>query len=298
MDGVQLNDSDKVTVKTTDPIKVLPLGTNGHSASSPTAKHSTENPSLSETSVCKDGIRLEPEKQGTEWIDLVEEMTSLEGEPASRVATTVEPTLSTTKTSIPCSQGNSGPWNVDWLQNTQEGDTGLISSKNKKLKKVINAKGGKGGRLSNKQGKKKAGGVLRHPVLTYKKVARLPISDREEVMKALRKSKLMNVVKQKIQNRRQLRDRVTRSLEAVNVNSLNESCSLDSVNNDWSNWVALNGSEVSKAADVQCIGKTLGVSFKGNCHNNFTVLSRHNKGASGPVLTSLADERMEVQEGG
>jgi len=298
MDGVQLNDSDKVTVKTTDPIKVLPLGTNGHSASSPTAKHSTENPTISETSVCKDGIRLEPKKQGTEWIDLVEEMTSPEGEPASRVATTVEPTLSTPKTSISCSQGNSGPWSVDWLHNTQEGDTGLISSKNKKLKKVLNAKGGKGGRLSNKQGKKKAGGVLRHPVLTYKKVARLPISDREEVMKALRKSKLMNVVKQKIQNRRQLRDRVTRSLEAVNVNSLNESCSLDSVNNDWSNWVALNGSEVSKAADVQCIGKTLGVSFKGNCHNNFTVLSRHNKGASGPVLTPMADERMEVQEGG
>jgi len=282
------------TKQTTVTIKVLAnLHTNGHSDSPPIAKQSTENPTLSETSVCKDGISMEKEKQVTKGINFVEEMTSCAGDSASMaidqtIATTVGPKLNTTKSLTPCSLGTSGPWSVDWLQNTQEGDKGLISSKNKRLKKVVKANGGNGGRLSNKHGKKKAGGVLRHPVLTFKKVARLPISDREEVMKVLRKSKLMNVVKQKIQNRRRQRERVTRSLEAVNVNSLNESCSLDSVNNDWSNWVALNGSEVSKAADVQC------VSFKGNCHNNFSVLSRHKKVALGPVLTPMANERVDV----
>jgi len=60
----------------------------------------------------------------------------------------------------------------------------------------------------------------------------------------------------------------------VSQNSPNDSSSLNSVNNDWTDSVALNGSEVAKAADVQCIGKVLGVSFKGSCHNKFSVLSR------------------------
>jgi len=35
--------------------------------------------------------------------------------------------------------------------------------------------------------KRKAGGVLRHPMLTLKKVARLPSKDRQEVLKVLKK---------------------------------------------------------------------------------------------------------------
>jgi hypothetical protein len=31
---------------------------------------------------------------------------------------------------------NSGPWSVDWLENMQQGDIGLISSKKKRLRKV------------------------------------------------------------------------------------------------------------------------------------------------------------------
>jgi len=116
-------------------------------------------------------------------------------------------------------------------------------------------------------------------------------------MKVLWKSKIMKVLKQKIQNRRRQREKVTRSLKAVNVNSQNESSSLGSVNNDWSNWVALNESEVSKAADAQCIGKILGVYFKGNCHNKFSVLSRYMKVELGYVLTPLVDDRDDEEEG-
>jgi len=60
--------------------------------------------------------------------------------------------------------------------------------------------GGTGAQLVKNNVKKKAGGVLRHPVLTLKKVARLPSKDKEEVMKVLRKSKIMKVLKQNIQN--------------------------------------------------------------------------------------------------
>jgi hypothetical protein len=49
------------------------------------------------------------------------------------------------------------------------------------LKKVVKEKGGGEGRLRNNVAKKKAGGVLRHPVLTLKKVARLPSKEGEEL---------------------------------------------------------------------------------------------------------------------
>ena len=55
---------------------------------------------------------------------------------------------------------HSRPWSVDWLQNIQKGDIGLISFKNKRLKKVVKEKSSK-----SNANKKKAGGVLRHPVL-------------------------------------------------------------------------------------------------------------------------------------
>jgi len=60
----------------------------------------------------------------------------------------------------------SGPWNVDWLKNVQQGDIGLISSNKKRLKKVV--KGGAGSDVSGKAHvtKKRVGGVLRHLVLT------------------------------------------------------------------------------------------------------------------------------------
>jgi len=55
--------------------------------------------------------------------------------------------------------------------------------------------------------------VLRHPVLTLKKVSRLPSKDRQEVMKVLRDSKTLKFLKQKIRNRRRQREIVTRSIE-------------------------------------------------------------------------------------
>jgi hypothetical protein len=107
----------------------------------------------------------------------------------------------------------------------------------------------------------------------------------------------MKVLKQKIQNRRRQRERVTRSLEVASLKSQNESSSSGSVNNDWSNWVALNGSDVAKAADAKCIGKVIGVSFKGDCHNKFSVLSRQKNVDVGPVLMPVVDERDAEEEG-
>jgi len=168
---------------------------------------------------------------------------------------------------------NSGPWSVDWLHNLQKGDVGLISSRTKRLRTVAKVLSRRCESHKNKVTKRKAGGVLRHPVFTLKKVARLPSKDRQEVMKVLRGSKSMKCLKQKISNRRHQREKIIRSLETTTHNSNSKSGSMASVNNDWTNWVVLRGNEETKADDIQGIGKTLGISFGGNNHNKFSILS-------------------------
>jgi len=64
--------------------------------------------------------------------------------------------------------------------------------------------------------------------------------------------------------------------------------------NDWTNWIALKGSEEVKKDDINDIGKIIGVSFNGTTHNKFTVLSRSKRVEKGLVLTSVVDEGGEV----
>jgi len=189
---------------------------------------------------------------------------------------------------------HSGPWSVEWLENVQQGDIGLVSSKNKRLRKVGKDINENGGSLKRGGTKVKAGGILRHPALTLKKMARLPSTDRQEVLKVLHNSKILRVLKQNIRNRKRLREKVTRSLEQVHKSSLNESSSSASVHNDWKHWAVLHGNEETKAADVQDIGTSIGVSFKGSNHNNFSVLSRMKKVELGSVLTPVLEGRAEV----
>jgi hypothetical protein len=302
-EGVNLIVTGKETVETTNSIKVLDnCQPNGDLDSPPEVQQIFEVPTSSETSVCKDDSGMENDNQATMGTDSNEEVPGAGASTLIMVSQNSSAEVGSKRKTVrndytSCSLGNSGPWSVDWLQNIQQGDIGLISSKNKRLKKVGNTVGGKGGRLLKNKVKKKAGGVLRHPVLTLKKVARLPSKDREEVMKVLRKSQIMKVLKQKIQNRRRQRERVTRSLEVVSLKSQNESSTSGSVNNDWSNWVALNGSEVAKAEDAKYIGSVIGVSFEGDCFNKFSVLSRQKKGDSRPVLKPAVDEREAEDEG-
>jgi hypothetical protein len=61
------------------------------------------------------------------------------------------------------------------------------------------------------------------------------------------------------------------------------------VQNDWKNWVKLNGSEIEKEKDVQDIGNVIGVSFQGSSHNKFSVLSRSKNLELEPVLSPVGD---------
>ncbi|GAU14077.1 hypothetical protein TSUD_169020 [Trifolium subterraneum] len=84
----------------------------------------------------------------------------------------------------------SGPWSLEWLHDHEHGEAGVIFSATKGVKE-----GGRLGTRHSKEGqletrRRRAGGLLRHPVLSLKKVARLPREDRVEVLKVLNKSVL------------------------------------------------------------------------------------------------------------
>ena len=61
--------------------------------------------------------------------------------------------------------------------------------------------------------------------------------------------------------------------------------------------MALNGSDESKAADIQAIGKAISISFKGTTHNKFSALARPRGVTDGPVLTPVEVEEGEVGGG-
>ncbi|PNX71513.1 putative sulfate transporter, partial [Trifolium pratense] len=162
----------------------------------------------------------------------------------------------------------SGPWSLEWLHDHNLGDAGVIFSGCKRVRKGVHI-GGRHhkGRPSGPR-KSKEGGPLRHPFHSIKKVARMPSNDRRDVLKVLKKSI----------RRRRGGDEVNRSCSVRRRASLDESSSSASVNNDWKNWVAMQGTEQMAVDDVWGIGKAIGVKFKGDNVNMFRVLSRAGKG--------------------
>lgn len=111
------------------------------------------------------------------------------------------------------------------------------------------------------------GGVLRHCVHSLKKVARLPYNDRRAVLHDL---------KRRIRKRHG-KAGVSRSVEMVSKGISEGASSSSSVNNDWKNWVVLRRNEEVEVENVWGLGKAIGVNFKGENHNMFSVLSRVKK---------------------
>ncbi|PNX98197.1 putative sulfate transporter [Trifolium pratense] len=162
----------------------------------------------------------------------------------------------------------SGPWSLEWLHDHNHGDAGVIFSACKRGRTgVYHGERQHMCRQSDPR-KSKDGGPLRHPLHSIKKVARMPCKDRKEILKVLKK----NV------RRRRGGDGVNRSCSVRRRVPSNESSSSASVNNDWQNWVAMQGTEQMAVDDVWGIGKAIGVKFKGDNVNMFHVLSRAGKG--------------------
>ncbi|GAU51343.1 hypothetical protein TSUD_13210 [Trifolium subterraneum] len=74
----------------------------------------------------------------------------------------------------------SGLWSLDWLQDHNHGDVGVIFSTRQKPSKGRQQVGYHHKDVIVGQRKKRAGGLLRHSIYSLKKVARLPGKDRRE----------------------------------------------------------------------------------------------------------------------
>jgi hypothetical protein len=70
---------------------------------------------------------------------------------------------------------------------------------------------------------------------------------------------------------------VTKSVDFVSKVVSKGASSSSSVNNDWKNWVVLRGNEDVEVEDVWGMGKAIGVNFKGDSQNRFSVLARRRK---------------------
>jgi hypothetical protein len=116
-------------------------------------------------------------------------------------------------------------------------------------------------------------------------------------MKVLNKSDVMKVLKKKIHRRQQLRARASRSAELVPIASSNDATSSSSVNNDWQNWVALQGKNQVVLDDVQEMGRVIGASFLEHSQNKFDVLSRPKRATLESVVV-LEKEQLGTEEGG
>jgi hypothetical protein len=111
---------------------------------------------------------------------------------------------------------------------------------------------------------KQDGGFLRNSLCSLKRIARLPINDRREVMQILQKNA----------RRRKHRGVASRSRKTGSRASAEGVTSSSSVNNDWKHWVAMQGNERAVEVDVLEVGEAIGASFKGDKSNMFSVLSK------------------------
>jgi hypothetical protein len=83
--------------------------------------------------------------------------------------------------------------------------------------------------------------------------------------------------------------------------SSEEASSSASVNNDWKHWIVMQGNDRFAVDDVWGIGKAIGVRFKRDNVNMFSVLSRASKGkqvGSGPSKGGRFRRRIDVRSVG
>jgi hypothetical protein len=150
---------------------------------------------------------------------------------------------------------SAGPWSLEWARRHSD----VVIGKAMQPAPSRNKKQTSGG---SKVLRRKGSGYLRHCASNLKRIPRLSVDDRKEVLRALRKTHRRHKAVQAAS-----KDKVNLS-DNSSVNG-----SQSSVNNDWTNWLVLHGSSKVLPEDVTDLGKVVGLNFKGDNNNRFDVLS-------------------------
>jgi hypothetical protein len=152
-------------------------------------------------------------------------------------------------------RGWTGPWSWEWLRDHNHEEAGVIFSASKRARK------------GSETNSRKVGWVLRHPVHSLKKLARLPSKDRGEALKALGRCV----------RRRRVGGIVNSSSFAGCQASSDVSSASGPSDDDWRNWVAVHGNDEMALEDVRGIGHSIVVNFRGGQENMFSALIRTGK---------------------
>jgi hypothetical protein len=177
--------------------------------------------------------------------------------------------------------GLSGPWSLEWLDAHRNGGAGVLVSPRRREASGGDLGGEQRTKVVRGQSKIKAGGFLRHSLFSLKKIARLPIEDRREVLQILQKNA----------RKRSSRGTASRPRTSGFRDAAADGHSSSSVNNDWKHWVAMQGQDNVVEDDVVEMGNFVGATLKGDKTNMFSVLAksgtgqRDSKGAVQGVVT-------------
>jgi hypothetical protein len=165
-----------------------------------------------------------------------------------------------------------GPWSLDWMENNKPiSEGGVVFSSKRKEDAAITSKQNSSSRHSSKSCKPAAvhkGGVAIHSAGFLKKIARLPAADRKQILRLLKKQRRKNI-KGSAHN-------ISKPSEVSTSNSSKSSNTVGSgtANNDWVNWMHLQGKEDKVKEDVRELGKVVGVKVNCDVSNSFNLLSR------------------------
>jgi hypothetical protein len=177
------------------------------------------------------------------------------------------------KRTLSCPSGarasvRSGPWSFERLHDCNIRDAGVIFSPKKRDKKGSVAGGSRHKEVRPSLSKKSAGGLLRHPCYSLKRVAKLPSNERQEVLSILKKSS----------KRRKTRGFANQYSAMVQHEFSDSDTTSSSINNEWKYWVVMQGNDHIVEDTVMEMGKFMGATFTSDNANTFSVLSRACKG--------------------
>jgi len=136
-------------------------------------------------------------------------------------------------------------------------------------------------------------GGFSHSSRNLKRVARMPIKDRREILKLL--------TRQAKERKIRLRSKSSKSKGVVRSQPTKTSSnsSMSSVNKDWEHWVHVQGGSKVVSADVCGIVGLIGVRYKGDTENKCNVLSKEERrGLREEVGQILAKGESEGSGGG
>ena len=167
-------------------------------------------------------------------------------------------------------KGGTCPWSLDWLATkSAHSDSNIYSSQfNNATKTELVLRLEEHGALAfNPTYKKIKNGHVKCSVGLIKRVARMLVNDRKEILKILTKhDRSSKARKGKIISKK-----------AGTPNSDSSINSTTSVNKDLESWVVLHGKSKGVVDDVMDIGKTVGVQFKCDTSNAFNLLTREGR---------------------